>query len=469
MSDMLNDPDLESRVRRAMHSLADAHQPSSSVQPAAQPTNDSGQRRTWLIVAATLLVVAGVVAVLAVAGRDTSPSPVVTEPPVTASSEPRATPNADGDIAIDPADLRFSEPLPDGMVAFVNDTALPAPSVADYSDIPVVGNDPTLDPPPDSIGIVVMDGPRLLMRGTVVDLPPDTEAGLAKGQAVEIGVEGATYSDEDEGAIIIPIDGGRRIVAPDEYFSFGGGGPFIEPDALVEIARAIGQLPLDDVDQLPGFFVFQGWASGEAINPLGVAERTSVEHGQAGSPSLALYRLAQPPTALELLAIGNALFRGELNDSTIGDVAARRLAGSSTSNSSRRSTSSFSARQSTWTPESLRSTSPRWPSSTTHLTARSLHLPAPNRRDPTHPLPVAVDFGEMHATEVAALNAAGRCFAKEHQRPDDRYRACPLLSSPPRRIRSERSRHISAPLCAPESAASGSFSDAVSLLPGHVG
>lgn len=79
MSDMLNDPDLEARVRRAMHSIADAHQPSSSGQPVTQPT-DGSPRRTWLIAAATLLVVGGVVAVFAVAGRDTSTSPVATEP-----------------------------------------------------------------------------------------------------------------------------------------------------------------------------------------------------------------------------------------------------------------------------------------------------------------------------------------------------------------------------------------------------
>lgn len=130
-----------------------------------------------------------------------------------------------------------------------------------------------------------------------------------------------TYVDDDEGGIVIPIDGGRRIVAPDDYFRFGGGGPFIEPDALVEIATAIGRRPLDQVDQLPGFFVFHGSTDGQAIAPFGLADVTRVEHGQSGSPSLTPYRLAEPPTALELLVISNVLYGGELDDPAIGDTA----------------------------------------------------------------------------------------------------------------------------------------------------
>ncbi len=315
MSDTSNDPELETRVRRALRSLAETHQPSSSGQPVTQPT-DSQSRRTWLIAAATLLVVGGVVAVFAVGGRETSTSPVATEPPTTDTSEPSDTPDAGRDVVIDPAVLRFSEPLPDDMVAFVNDTALPAPSIAERG---IAGSGPGLQQ--DSIRVVVMDGPRLLMRGGVVDVPADTEPDRPVGPAVEIGVEGAAYLDADEGAIAIPLGDGRRIVGPDEFFMFGGGGPYIDPEALVEIATAIGQLPLDQVDELPGFFVYQGSAGGETIDPLGVADATTVEHGQAGLSSLTMYRLAEPPTAPELLAIGHALFRGELDEPAIGDVA----------------------------------------------------------------------------------------------------------------------------------------------------
>ena len=98
MSDVSNDPDLEARVRRALHSIADAHQPSSSVPMGAQPA-DSAPRRSWLIAAATLLVAGGVVAVFAVVGRGTSTSPVVTAPVVTPPSEPSDFPGAGGDGA----------------------------------------------------------------------------------------------------------------------------------------------------------------------------------------------------------------------------------------------------------------------------------------------------------------------------------------------------------------------------------
>ncbi len=316
MSDMSNDPDLETRVRQALRSLAETHQPSSSGQRVTQPTG-SESRRTWLIAAATLLVVGGLVAVFAVAGRGTSTSPVATEPPTTDPSEPSDTQDANSEDAIDPAVLRFPEPLPDDMVAFVNDTALPAPSIAERGGI--VGSDP--GPQQDSIRLVVMDGPRLLMRGIVVDVPADTEPDRPVGPAVEIGVEGASFLDADEGAIVIPLGDGRRIVGPDEFFMFGGGGPYIDPEALVEIATAIGQLPLDQVDELPGFFAYQGSVGGETIDPLGVADATTVEHGLAGFSSLTMYRLAEPPTAPELLAIGHALFRGELDEPAIGDVA----------------------------------------------------------------------------------------------------------------------------------------------------
>ncbi len=296
MTDMLNDPDLEARVRRAMHSLADTHQPSpGGGRPRSQPSNDS-QRRAWLMAAATLLVLAGVAAVFAVANRDTSTSPMVTEPPVMAPSEPSATPNAHGDATYDPADLRFSEPLADGVAVFVNDTSLPAPNVPGSRDVPLLGNETdSTGPPTNSVRIVAMDGPRLLMLGAIVDVVSDTEPDLARGPDVEIGVDGATYLDEDQGGIVIPIDGGRRIVAPDEYFQFGAGGPFIDPDALIEIATAIGQLPLDQVDQLPGFFVFEFVADGEATDPSGIADATRIEHGERfGSPSVTLYRLAKP-------------------------------------------------------------------------------------------------------------------------------------------------------------------------------
>ncbi len=314
MSNMSNDSDLEARVRRAMHSIAGAHRPSSSAASLTQPS-DSAPRRTWLIAAATLLVVGGVVAVFAVAGRDTSTSPVVTEPLVTATSEPSDSLDVDGDVTIDPAALRFSEPLPDGTVAFVNDTSLPAPSVAERG---IAGPDP--GPVSDSVRVVVMDGPSLLMRGIITDLPADTALDRPVGPAVEGGLDGATYLDADEGAIVIPIDDGRRIVGPDEIFTFGGGGPYIEPDVLVEIATAVGQIPIDQIDQLPGFFVYAGTVDGETIDPLSVADATTVQHGEVGYAGLTSYRLTETPTAVELLAIGNALLRGQLDDAAIGDV-----------------------------------------------------------------------------------------------------------------------------------------------------
>lgn len=330
MSDTIPDPDLEARVRRAMHSLADAHQPSPRGEPGS-PRADGAPRRTWLIAAAMLLVVGGVVAVFVVSGRDTSPPSVATEPSVSLPSEPGDPRAADGDVAIDPGVLRFSEPLPDGSVAFVNDTSLRAPSIAERGAVDAlpergrVGSDP--GPDPDSIRVIVMDGSRLLMRGIIVDVPADTDLDRPLGPPVDIGVDGATYIDADEGAIVIPIDDARRIVGPDEIFMFGSGGPYIEPDALIEIASAVGQLPFDHVARLPGFFVHQRSVGGETIDPLGRAAAVRVEHRDAlasdGSTELTLYRLAEPPTAVELLAIAHALLGpgGTLDDAAVGDVA----------------------------------------------------------------------------------------------------------------------------------------------------
>jgi hypothetical protein len=313
MSDVSNDPDLEARVRRAMRSLADVHQPSPSGQPQVQP-GGAAPKRSWLVAAAALLVVGGVVAVFAVAGRDTSPSPIATDPPPVTT--PNDTPNADGDVEIDPAAMRFAEPLPNGTAAFVNDTSLPTPIIGERG---IVARGPA--PSPDSVRVVVMDGPRLLMRGIITDVPAETDLDRPLGPAVSIGVDGATYLDADEGGIVIPIDGGRRIVGPDEIFTFGGGGPYIEPDALIEIASAVGQLPIDQVDQLPGFVVYQGTMGGETLDPLGVADATTVQHGVDGYAGVTLYRLADTPTAFELLAIGHALFRGELELLPVGGVA----------------------------------------------------------------------------------------------------------------------------------------------------
>ena len=285
-----------------MYSLADAHQPSSSVQPAAQPTNDSEQRRTWLIVAATLLVVAGVVAMLAVAGRDTSPSPVVTEPPETASSEPCATPNADGDIAIDPADLRFSEPLPDGMVAFVNDTALPAPSVADYAT-----SRRRQRPSPRPAARQHRDHRhgwdracssaarsstcRPTPRPASPKARPSRSASRARPTATRTKVPSSSRSMAVAGSS--PRTSTSPLAAVGRSSSRMPWSRSPQPSA----AAAQRRRPASGILRLPRLGERRG---NQPARRRGANHRG---HGQAGSPNLALYRLAQPPTALELLAI----------------------------------------------------------------------------------------------------------------------------------------------------------------------
>ncbi len=323
MSDILNDPELETRVRRAMHALADSHQP-SPLRPSANvdpphPPHRPHRHRSLAMAAAFALVVGGVVAVVAVANRDTALAPTDIEPSLPA---PDGTPNADGDMEIDPGGLRFGEPLPDDVVAFIDDPSLPAPRVEEPQGTTLSDDGPIafpLDDPPESVSVVAMDGAELLMRGTIIDLAPDTAD--FDGPTVDVGVDGARYVDGDRGAIVMPLETGElRVVGPDDFFAFGGGGPHIDAGALLAIARAVGTTPIDEVDSLPGFFVFRGSIGGRELDPIGYGAGITVRHGAGAAMSATITRLAEAPTALDLIAIANAVTRGSIASPTVGDV-----------------------------------------------------------------------------------------------------------------------------------------------------
>lgn len=337
MNDVDVDPLLVERVRLAMRALAESHQPDPRRVGTAGRRPASSRRRWLAMAAAAVLVVGGVTAVVALAGRDPSTAPSATVatssetlPEASASSsvatEPSApsaiAPNADGDVAIDPDRLRFRSPLADGVVAFVDDPSLPRPQL-EPGEVVVIG-DQRSDALGDTVRFVAMNGTDLLMRGSVVDLTV-ADAPEAIGPIVDVGVEGARYVDDDEGAIVLPLgDEDVRIVGPNDYFSLGGGGPHVDPATLRAITRAIGAVPISDIDSLPGFFVDDGVVDGETLDPLGMRRGVRVQHGTAApeSTSVTLVRLADPPTALDLIAAANSLTRrGEIDVPAIGEVS----------------------------------------------------------------------------------------------------------------------------------------------------
>ncbi len=332
------DPDVEERIRRALHALADAH----PVGPGRAPgDSSSGSRRRWMLAAAAAVLLGGLAGLVVAVRGDDGDEPSVTTPPVTvATTTPAPTttpaedvnrlilPDADGDEPIDPSTLRFPEPIPDGQAAFLDDPSLPPPQLDEGDDTPIlrVPADPTpIGEQPDNVGIVAMDGPDFLMRGVVLDLPGELVEFEITGRPVEVGVEGARYGDEDEGVIYLPLDDGVRLIAPDDFLSFGSGGPFIEPGALLGIVSTIGTRPLDELDDLPGIYALDGTIDGESVGPrFSEQDSVPVVHDRdAGLPDafVTLQGLTEPPTQFELLAIAQWLARGRVEGAEAGDVS----------------------------------------------------------------------------------------------------------------------------------------------------
>ena len=243
-----------------------------------------------------------------------TPDPGATGVPTTSA------PLSEDDAVIDSSRLRFPEPLADDTVAFFGDPALSPPQVAPVSSVPASPGDvDSLAAQPDSVQVIVMDEATLVMRGAVVDVSDGVEP---TGPTVDVGIDGARYVDADEGAIAVPLGDGFRVVAPAEYFMFGGGGPFIEPRALVDIATAVGDRPIGEIDDLGGFHVTAATIDGERSGLL-IVDTVTVTHSPSGEPdgvTTTIVRLEDTPTAQELVSIAHAITRGGIDPATLGDV-----------------------------------------------------------------------------------------------------------------------------------------------------
>ncbi len=295
--------DIEAQIKTVADAAFDQTSPVERAHCVAE--TNSAKHKWWLVAAASVLVVA-LVGALALIDRSRDEAPAI---------------QSDGDAVIDPSRLRFSEPLAEDTVAFFDDPTIPAPHVAPERSVPASPGDlDALADQPDSVRVVVMDEATLLMRGVIVDVPDGADP---TGPAVDVGVDDARYVDADEGAIAIPLSDGFRIVAPAEYFMFGGGGPFIEPAVLVDIAAAVGDRPIDEIDDLDGFYVDDATIDGER-SALLVVDRVTVTHSPSEESSdgvtTSIVRLPETPTQQELLSIAHSVTRGEIDQPALGDV-----------------------------------------------------------------------------------------------------------------------------------------------------
>jgi hypothetical protein len=296
--------DIEAQIRVVADAAFDQTSPVERDRYVAETR--PAKHRWWLVAAASVLVFA-LVGALALIDRSDDEAPTI---------------QSDGGAVIDPSGLRFSEPLAEDTVAFFDDPTIPAPRVAPERTVPASPGDlDALADQPDSVRVVVMDEATLLMRGGIVDVPDGADP---TGPPVDVGVDGARYVDADEGAIAIPLGDGFRIVAPAEYFMFGGGGPFIEPAVLVDIAAAVGDRPIEEIDDLDGFYVDDATIDGERSGLL-VGDRVTVTHSPSEESSdgltTSIVRLPDTPTQQELLSIAHSVTRGEIDPPALGDVA----------------------------------------------------------------------------------------------------------------------------------------------------
>jgi hypothetical protein len=299
--------DIEAQIRAVADAAFDQTSP---VERDRYVAETSPAKHSWWLVAAASVLVFALVGALALIDRSNDDAP--TTPAIL----------SDADAVIDPSRLRFTEPLAGGTVAFFDDPTLPAPRVAPERSVPASpGEVDSLADEPDSVQVIVMDGATLLMRAIVVDGPDPGPGG--SGPAVDIGIAGARYVSADEEAITIPLGDGIRLVAPAESFTFGGGGPFVDPDTLIDVAAAIGDRPIEEIDDLDGFYVADATLDGDPSGVLTV-DTVTVTHGPSEEPfdgvNATIIRLEETPTAQELLSIAHAITRGEVDPAALGDV-----------------------------------------------------------------------------------------------------------------------------------------------------
>lgn len=288
-------------------------------------TSRSSHRRWWLAAAASVLVVA-LIGAVALIDRSDAPTTTVAPAPTTTvdvDTEPATTPSqrAIEPVFPDPSGLRYQDPLPDDVVAFVDGRSLRPPEVVELPSVP--GPEPGDDFPGRQAWFVLMDGAEVEASGAIFERNDDWNPSQFSGEPVDIGVEGAVFVDDTEAAIAWPVDGSPRIVATQSFLLFGGSDPEVSTAELTAVARAVGTSEDWTTVELEeqGVFVFEvPSALGDAAGGL---PSTIVEHG----PGLrvVLRRFDEPLTEQRFLAFAADTLRpagAELPaDAALGDTA----------------------------------------------------------------------------------------------------------------------------------------------------
>lgn len=219
----------------------------------------------------------------------------------------------------EPSSLRYSEPLPDDAAVFVNDLSLLTPELFEPVGIP--GPEPQQNT--RSASVVLLDGSEVAATGTIGDLPVDWDPSAYTGAPVDIGVDGAAFTDEQEAAIVYPVDGQTRIVASKSFFLDGSRDPAVTADELAVVARAVGGA--DDWAsaelERQGVYVFDELRSSSPVP--GRPQRVVVDHGP--TMSVVLQRFDQARSEQWLLAFAANAFEntgtGIPDDVELGDTA----------------------------------------------------------------------------------------------------------------------------------------------------
>ncbi len=287
------DPAVEDRLRRALAELASMHEPRRLAAPHGR------QRRSRWLVAAVLIVIALGIGglLLAVSGDSDGPPPVVTDPTILGVP--------------DPATLRYQERLGDDVVAFVDDLSLAAPEVSEEFAPPVPAALPA-DPSQREARVIWIDDSDVVVRGILGEFGVPFDESQSTGDAVDIGIPGARFTDEQSAVIVYPVDGATRIVGTDDAFQFGRPDPDVSAEQLIELARIIGTTGDWDA-QSPGDGV---WLFESTVE---TSERATVVE-QGPSRNTTLTRFDEPLSAEQFFAY--ASLRAEpAAGATVGDTA----------------------------------------------------------------------------------------------------------------------------------------------------
>ncbi|MGB3737210.1 MAG: hypothetical protein WA964_19810 [Ilumatobacter sp.] len=251
--DVLDDPILDERIRRAMIALADSHAPR-----VGRPPGRESKGRRLLAAAATLLVLCGIGALVLAAGqRDAADGPVSTQAPtpidsaLPTSTDPPATTSSVGGDAVGP--FRFDAPLPDSTIGVLEPAPRPFVDafVVESPDVEFLtgrGRD---------VQIFVLDpdgSPTATVSATDLDVSRDA---LPAQQSVLPDGSTLHYTGPGADNFFVLADSSIRELAvsnlrtEDNEFS-----QFDERLALVtEVAEYVAGQPLDDLDSTDRFNV----------------------------------------------------------------------------------------------------------------------------------------------------------------------------------------------------------------------